>query len=171
MRNTINNNRGINMKLQRRLGVWLGILCGGLFMMTGCDSDDDDSTTSCLRTGLFDYTLSINADFGNGVEYTSFSGRTIVSATSDGFFFKGGEGDRREITIKCLNDTSAVAEILLHNSCSNNYTTTATATVDTTVGKDENGSLTIHEYPIQWTCGSGGVSYLGKEQWYLTLAQ
>lgn len=158
------------MKLQRRWIVWLGILFGGLLLMAGCgsDADDDDSTTACLGTQLVDYkyTLWMKADVGNGVTSTSFSGTTLVFPMSDGVAFEGGEGDRRDVRIRCIDAVSAVAHIVLHNNCVYDYTTAATASV--TIAAD--GSFSINYYTIEWACGRD-VSYLANESWYLTRAQ
>lgn len=139
-----------------------------LGIIAGCETSDDADNTGCIRSGLYDYSLFMslyddqNASFPDGSEYQTWAGRTSVSATSNGFFFKGGENDRREITATCIDATTASVEILLHNQCASNYTTRSTATLDIW----DDGSMSISSYSIQWTCGLGASAF-AAENWML----
>ena len=131
-------------------------LCVGI---TGCDDPiSDDLDTACIRTGLHEYTLTMTS----GGQNRYYEGRTTLQATEDGFFFKGGEEDRRELTVTCVDATYALVDVTLHNRCANEFVTHAASTMDIF----DDGSMSIAPYLIEWTCGTG-TSTTARESWTL----
>ncbi|GAK52652.1 hypothetical protein U14_03905 [Candidatus Moduliflexus flocculans] len=127
--------------------------------MTGCeDPVSDDPDTACIRTGLHEYTLTMTAS-GQNRYYT---GRTTLQSTDEGFFFTGGEENRRELTVTCVDESYALVDITLHNRCASEFVTRAASTMD--IFGD--GSMAIAPYLIEWTCGTG-TSTTARESWTL----
>ncbi len=131
-------------------------LCAGI---TGCDDPvSDDPDTACVRAGLYEYTLTMNAKG----EYRYQEGKSVLQATNDGFFFKGGEEDRRELTVTCVDETYAMVDVMLRNRCANEFVTRATTTLEIF----DDGSMLVAPYLIEWTCGTG-TSTTARESWTL----